>query len=92
MSYFGEENLFRRKVPAYETRRFQVNDVKLIFRSPFPVTNVIKRLLGFPINSSRWAQEFYEENVSPMFGCYEVQYTLVKLGAVEMPEIGNNSL
>lgn len=75
--YFCEQNLFRRVVPTYEHEiNFELEDVKLIFKSPPPfyLRYGIKKILQFIFNMSRYMQEFYEENCSYIFPCYDIKY------------------
>jgi ubiquinone/menaquinone biosynthesis C-methylase UbiE len=81
-SYLAAESPFRRQVPLYgHVPRFRIDDVQLGFKStrPFYVRHAIKRMQGALFNSSRWCQEWYEENLCWICPCYEVCYTLRRL-------------
>lgn len=73
--YFVEDqNHFRRKVPSFYTDiRIKIQTVKLVFMSPFPRRNWLKKRLELIINSSPFMQEFYEENLSYIFPCYALE-------------------
>lgn len=79
-SYLAESDLFRRSVPMYEIPMFKLNSVVLGFKSPRPfyVRFAFKRALGLLINSSRYLQEFYEENLCYLVPCYEITFQLTK--------------
>ena len=81
MCYFGTYDIFRRDIRAYEDQRFHIENVTLVFRtaSAFPVRNVFRHLIHPILNSSRWVQEFYEESLAHLLGCYEIEYVLRKL-------------
>lgn len=81
-SYFTPITPFRRKVPTYGKEiPFKVLDVQLHFKSDmvFPVRYAIRRLLGALFNATIYTREFYEENLSTIFPCYEVRYKLSRL-------------
>lgn len=68
----------KRKVPSFYTDiRIRVLSQKLIFTSPWRGRRIFKRIFQIIFNSSRWMQEFYEENLCYLFPCYglEVVYT-----------------
>jgi len=80
--YFTSTTPFRRKVPTYGKQiPFKVSDVQLHFKSDsvFPVRHVFKRMLGILFNATIYTREFYEENVSSIFPCYEVRYVLCRI-------------
>lgn len=80
MSYFARDELLRRKVPSYGREAvFALEAVKLGFDSPFPLRGVVRRFLGWWLNRTVWLQEFYEENLSGLFSCYEITYRLRRL-------------
>ena len=82
-AYLAHSRLFRRTVPTYgATLEFELLDVKLGFRStrPFYVRHAAKRICGWLFNASRWLQEFYEENLCWVMPCYEIRYSLRRLG------------
>ena len=80
-SYLALDTRFRRIVPAYSRREgLELRAVRLVFKStpPFYVRHAWKKLLELVFNSSRWMQEFYEENLCYMFPCYEIRFSLRK--------------
>lgn len=80
MSYFARDEILARKVPRYGRKpAFALESVRLGFNSPFPLRGIARRALGWCINRSRWLQEFYEENLSGMVSCYEIEYRLRRL-------------
>lgn len=80
MSYLAVDRIFRRRVPLYGRRpRLELIAVVLGFNSPFPLRRLVKRSVGPVFNLGRWTQEFYEENVSHLFPCYEITYRLTRL-------------
>jgi hypothetical protein len=58
----------------------EVQDVVLIFKSfrPHYVRHGMKKIIGFLVNSTPFAKEFYEENLCWLFPCYEIHCTSVK--------------
>ena len=80
MSYFAKDDLLHRKVPLYGRQPvFALESVRLGFDSPFPVRGLIRRFVGWWLNRCTWLQEFYEENLSGLFSCYEIEYRLRRL-------------
>jgi SAM-dependent methyltransferase len=79
--YLAESDLFSRAVPKYAVPRYRLLDVRLGLKSapPFYGRYAFKRAVGFLVNSCRYAQEFYEENLCYLIPCYEVSYQLEKL-------------
>jgi SAM-dependent methyltransferase len=80
--YLARGSLFRRQVPAYGiTSMFELQDVRLGFKStrPFYFRYALKYAIGALFNSSRWMQEFYEENLCWVLPCYELSYTLRRI-------------
>lgn len=81
-SYFTKENFFQRKTPLYHdfAEKLRLDDVKLVFKTtrPFYGRYAIKRVFNYLFNSSRYMQEFYEENLSSIFNCYELQFSITK--------------
>ncbi len=76
-AYLAECALFHRGVPRYgRDWGFVVERVELAFLSPFPVRGALRGLFGRVVNAHRWCQEFYEENLTGLVGCYEVRATL----------------
>jgi hypothetical protein len=80
-AYLAEDSLFSRRVPRYSLiPSLELIDVRLKFKAsqPFYVRYAIGRMVQVLVNSSRWAQEFYEAHLVYMFPCYEVDFQLVK--------------
>ena len=81
-SYWAVDQIFRRRVPTYQRElAFQLDSVDLFFKSPppFVVRYGVRRAFQQLVNISSWTREFYEENLSPLIGCYEVRYRLHRL-------------
>ena len=81
-SYHAHDRVFRRKVPHYNNNVFlSIEKVDLIFKSPPPFyfRHGVKRFIGVIFNSCRYMQEFYEENLSFIFPCYEIEYLLKRV-------------
>jgi SAM-dependent methyltransferase len=79
MSYFARDRLFRRAVPTYgQMPAFDLEDLRLSFRSPFRLRYALRLPIQWAVNATRWGQEFYEEFLTPFFYCYELTYTLVR--------------
>jgi SAM-dependent methyltransferase len=79
MSYFARDALFRRTVPTYgKSPAFDLEDLRLSFRSPFRLRYALRLPVQWAVNATRWGQEFYEEFLTPFFYCYELTYTLVR--------------
>ncbi|MHB1091308.1 methyltransferase domain-containing protein [Thiobacillus sp.] len=79
--YYASESLFSRKVPTYQhTIQFDLISVDLVFKStrPFFIRHGVKKIFGFIFNSVGYMKEFYEENLSHIFPCYEIRYRLRK--------------
>jgi hypothetical protein len=80
--YFITASPFSRKVPNYGVELdFSLASVDIIFKSarPFYFRHAIKKIVGFVFNSSYFMKEFYEENFSYIFPCYEIRYVLRRL-------------
>lgn len=81
-AYFAESDLFHRAVPTYaRVTGLRLIDVWLGFQSvrPFYLRHALRRALGLLVNSSRFAQEFYEDALSSLVSCYEVTAVMTKL-------------
>ena len=82
LSYLADDRIFRRKVPQYgRTTRLELLGVHLEFDSPFPGRRLFRKALGPLVNSGRWTQEFYEENLCYQFPCYQLTYHLRRTSA-----------
>ena len=82
-SYWSVDPLLRRRVPTYRRNlAFELYSVRLRFKSPppFVVRYTLKRLVERLVNLSIWTQEFYEENLSQIIPCYELDFRMVRLG------------
>ncbi len=67
LAYLARSSLFRREVPVYgNVLPLRLVDVQLRFKSPRPFYGryPLRRAMQPVVNSSRWAQEFYEENLT----------------------------
>jgi ubiquinone/menaquinone biosynthesis C-methylase UbiE len=79
MSYYARDPLLRRQVPGYVRReQLTLKSVDLGFKAapPFYVRHAIKRVVGAFFNSTRYLQEFWEENLCYLCPCYEIRYVL----------------
>jgi len=82
-SYLSSDSIFFRKVPDYnKLLEFELNKVRLIFKSPRPFYFRwgLKRLFQAIFNLNRYMMEFYEENLCYIFPCYEIRYEMIKKG------------
>ena len=82
-SYWSVDPLLRRRVPTYQRDlAFELQGVRLRFKSPppFVVRYALKRMFELLVNVSTWTQEFYEENLSQIVPCYELDFRLMRLG------------
>jgi ubiquinone/menaquinone biosynthesis C-methylase UbiE len=85
MSYFAQDRLFRRQVPAYVRREdLEVRSVRLNFKAarPFYGRYFFKRAIGALFDSCRYMRELWEENLCYVFPCYEIRY---ELGRAQRP-------
>ena len=72
----------RRQVPDFYTDiRIKIFSHQLIFQSTFRGVHFLKRLFGRWVNSSRWCQEFYEENLCYLIPCYAIETVFGRLEA-----------
>jgi SAM-dependent methyltransferase len=80
-SYWAVDPILRRRVPTYQRElAFELRSVALRFKSspPFVVRYGLKRIVEVVVNLSVWTQEFYEENLSHVVPCYELDFSLVR--------------
>lgn len=78
-SYLAEDKLFFRKVPRYGfDASLSIEKVRLNFKSPFLIRHALKLAMGYIFNAFNYMKEFYEENLSGMYYCYEIVYILRK--------------
>jgi hypothetical protein len=81
--FVNSEHQLTRKVPSFYTdTRIKISSQKLIFTSPFIGRWGFKKFLQILFNSSKWMQEFYEENLCYIFPCYAIE-------VVYSPDIGD---
>ena len=73
--YFVEPQYqLKRKVPCFYTNiRINIISQRLLFRSPFFFSKLIKKLVGFIINSHRSVMEFYELHLCYLFPCHGIE-------------------
>lgn len=84
MSYYADDDLFRRRVPAYRRGgALRVERVDLIFKSsrPFYGRHAVKKVWQIAFNTTRYGKELYEEMFSRVLPCYELRFVLRKKGA-----------
>lgn len=83
LSYFASDSVLKRRVPQYQRHlALTLSSVDLIFKStrPFYVRHGIKLVIGKILNLNTFTREFYEENLTYLFPCYEIRYLLEKAG------------
>lgn len=77
--YFVEPQFqLKRKVPCFYTNiRIKIISQKLVFRSPFWLSKLIKKILSPVINCHRSVMEFYEQHLCYLLPCdgIEVVFT-----------------
>lgn len=81
MCYFSENALFKRKVPKYNHKiNYSLLSVELNFSStrPFFIRHGLKKLMGILFGTSIFMKEFWEENLSFIFPCYDIKYVMKK--------------
>lgn len=79
-AYYSEHN-FKRTVPNYQNLKlFKQESTRLIFKSypPRYIRHSFKKILELIFNSCLYMKEFYEENLTFIFPCYEISFTLKK--------------
>jgi SAM-dependent methyltransferase len=77
--YLADSSLFARTTPKYDfDYGLQLERVTLGFKAsrPFYVRYAIRRAIGYLVNLHRWGQEFWEDVLSGMISCYEIEYRL----------------
>jgi ubiquinone/menaquinone biosynthesis C-methylase UbiE len=77
--YFSQpETQLRRKVPSYYVDfHFQIVHRKLIFKSVFPIRNLLKQIVQRLANISPYFQELYEEFFCYRFPCQEIYFMML---------------
>jgi SAM-dependent methyltransferase len=81
LCYIVRETPFKRMVPVYgEPLPLRLTRVSLHFKAapPFYFRYALRRAFGVLVNKSRATQEFYEDNLSGLVPCYEVEFCLVR--------------
>ena len=77
--FVDSEYQLKRKVPDYYfDTKIRIVSQKLIFDSTFLFRKIIKKVLGTIFNSSRFFQEFYEENLCYVFPCNGIEIVFTK--------------
>lgn len=77
--YFSRSSTrFHRRVPNfYHDFGFHVEELELIFTSPWRMRKIVKRVAHKLFNWSPWWQEFYEENFCYLIPCYGIRAVLI---------------
>jgi SAM-dependent methyltransferase len=81
-SYFADDPVLHRRVPKYgHVPRLRIESVSLHFRSSveFRHRYRVKAAVGRLFNANTWLMEFYEENLTGLFPCYELRFELLKV-------------
>ncbi len=78
--YFSQTSRpFKREVPSYYNELdFTIDSIRLVFKSPFPWRNKLRKYLEAVVNYRPWMQEFYEENLGYFIPPYEIRVELLK--------------
>jgi ubiquinone/menaquinone biosynthesis C-methylase UbiE len=80
-SYLTNDQILKRRVPAYGRLSFELVDCRLIFRS-YSKSNIrhwLKQIFTIVFNASTYLKEFYEENLCFILPCYEIHVLLKKI-------------
>lgn len=79
-SYFCKDKYFKRGVPNFYNRiNFKINKIKIHFKSPFFVRNLIRNVWTIIFNSSKYMQELYEGSLCYIFPAYEIEFEIEKI-------------
>jgi ubiquinone/menaquinone biosynthesis C-methylase UbiE len=81
-NYYATCNLFKRTVPSYSrVPGLELEQAKLAFKSfpPNYMRHGFKKMLEVMVNATNWTKEAYEENLTGIFPCYEIQAVLRKV-------------
>jgi ubiquinone/menaquinone biosynthesis C-methylase UbiE len=81
LSYFIEDDYFSRKVPKYTNNYlYKYDQVNLIFKSPRPfyLRYAFRKAIQLLVNINTYTKEFYEENMSGIISCYEIEFVITK--------------
>jgi SAM-dependent methyltransferase len=78
-SYFSKQKYFTRGVPSfYQNLSFKINEVRLVFWSPFKVLNAFRKVSGLIFNMSRGMQEWYEASWTGRIPVHEIRFEIEK--------------
>lgn len=78
--YASENSKLKRKVPDfYQTKKFEINKRKLIFKSPFFFRNYFKKGIQLFVNIGNYTREFYEECFTGIISCSEIYFEMKAL-------------
>jgi SAM-dependent methyltransferase len=79
--YLAKNNVpFKRPVPEYATvQGLEQEDVRLVFKSYRPryIRHGIRKAVQWLVNLGCYSKEFYEENLTGIVSCYELDFYLV---------------
>lgn len=83
--YLAKNNMaLKRPTPDYATiEGLELNDVRLVFKSYRPryIRHAIRKAVQYFVNLGCYTKEFYEENLTGIVSCYELDFYLrVKKG------------
>ena len=81
LCYFAECDVFARSVPSYgHTAVLKIQRVSLVFKSspPFYLRYGFKKVVQWFVNLFAYNQEFYEDMLTGIISCYEIDFLLVK--------------
>ena len=65
-----------RRVPVYTELQYEVNNVCLLFESPFSLLRWIMKAFQWAINQNVGLQTFYEFHISHLIPCYAIEFIL----------------
>jgi SAM-dependent methyltransferase len=81
MSYFASDKILSRSVPSYASLDgLTLASVKLTFRSVRPryVRHLFLKVIEVVVNVAPFSMEFYEEILSGLIPCYQIEFLLRK--------------
>ena len=64
------------RVPVYIELQYEVNNVRLLFESPFRLIRWIMKVFQLAINQNIGLQTFYEFHISHLIPCYAIEFIL----------------
>ena len=79
-AYYSDHK-FKRTVPNYQNGiLFNQDSIRLVFKSypPRYLRHGFKKFFEYVFNMNMYMKEFYEENLTYIFPCYEISYILSK--------------